>query len=104
MVAGKLELVPRYRQKVRSVPLAIGSPAWIDDPHFSLDYHLRHTAVPAPGSEQQLREMASRVFSQPSTATSRCGSCGSSSGSKVAAGRCCRRSTTAWSTASPLPI
>ncbi len=64
MVAGKLELVPRYRQKVRSVPLAISSPAWIDDPHFKLDYHLRHTAVPAPGSEQQLREMASRVFSQ----------------------------------------
>ena len=64
MVAGKLELVPRYRQKVRFVPLAISSPAWIDDPHFSLDYHLRHTAVPAPGSEQQLREMASRVFSQ----------------------------------------
>jgi len=64
MVAGKLELVPRYRQKVRFVPLAISSPAWIDDPHFSLDYHLRHTALPAPGSEQQLREMASRVFSQ----------------------------------------
>jgi diacylglycerol O-acyltransferase len=64
MVAGKLELVPRYRQKVRNVALAISSPAWIDDPHFSLDYHLRHTAVPAPGSEQQLREMASRVFSQ----------------------------------------
>src|SRR5271168_1703630 len=64
MVAGKLDLVPRYRQKVRNVALAISSPAWIDDPHFSLDYHLRHTAVPAPGSEQQLREMASRVFSQ----------------------------------------
>ena len=64
MVAGKLELVPRYRQKVRNVALAISSPAWIDDPHFSLDYHLRHTAVPAPGSEQQLRDMASRVFSQ----------------------------------------
>ena len=64
MVAGKLELVPRYRQKVRFVPLAAGSPVWVDDPHFSLDYHLRHTAVPAPGTEQQLRSMASRVFSQ----------------------------------------
>jgi len=64
MVAGKLELVPRYRQKVRFVPLAVGSPAWIDDPHFSLDYHLRHTAVPSPGSEAQLRQMAARVFSQ----------------------------------------
>src|SRR5271154_5433414 len=64
MVAGKLELVPRYRQKVRFVPLAFGPPAWIDDPHFSLDYHLRHTAIPAPGTEQQLREMAARIFSQ----------------------------------------
>jgi diacylglycerol O-acyltransferase len=64
MVAGKLDLVPRYRQKVRFVPLAAGTPAWIDDPYFSLDYHLRHTAMPAPGSEQQLRQMAARVFSQ----------------------------------------
>jgi WS/DGAT/MGAT family acyltransferase len=64
MVAGKLDLVPRYRQRVRSVPLAAGTPAWVDDRHFSLDYHLRHTAVPRPGSDQQLREMASRVFSQ----------------------------------------
>ncbi len=64
MVAGKLALVPRYRQKVRFVPLAAGSPVWVDDPHFSLDYHIRHTAVPAPGTEQQLRQMASRVFSQ----------------------------------------
>ena len=64
MVDGKLSLVPRYRQKVRFVPLAIGSPAWIEDPHFSLDYHIRHTAIPAPGSEAQLRQMAGRVFSQ----------------------------------------
>jgi diacylglycerol O-acyltransferase / wax synthase len=64
MVAGKLPLVPRYRQKVHSVPLAAGSPTWIDDPHFSLGYHLRHTAVPAPGDEDQLRQMAARVFSQ----------------------------------------
>jgi diacylglycerol O-acyltransferase / wax synthase len=64
MVAGKLDLVPRYRQKVRFVPLAVGSPVWIDDPHFSLDYHLRHTAIPAPGTEAQLRALASRVFSQ----------------------------------------
>jgi len=64
MVAGKLGLVPRYRQKVRFVPLAAGPPVWIDDPHFSLDYHLRHTAIPKPGSEEQLRQMAARIFSQ----------------------------------------
>jgi diacylglycerol O-acyltransferase len=64
MVAGKLDLVPRYRQKVRFMPLGAGTPAWVDDPHFSLDYHVRHTAVPRPGSEQQLRQMAARIFSQ----------------------------------------
>jgi diacylglycerol O-acyltransferase len=64
MVAGKLGLVPRYRQKIRFVPLAAGPPVWIEDPHFSLDYHLRHTAIPAPGSEEQLRQMAARIFSQ----------------------------------------
>ena len=63
MVAGKLGLVPRYRQKVRFVPLAAGPPIWVDDPHFSLDYHLRHTAIPAPGGELELRQMAARVFS-----------------------------------------
>jgi diacylglycerol O-acyltransferase / wax synthase len=64
MVASKLAIVPRYRQKVRFVPLGAGSPVWIDDPHFSLDYHLRHSALPAPGEELQLREMAARIFSQ----------------------------------------
>jgi diacylglycerol O-acyltransferase len=64
MVAGKLEIVPRYRQKVRFVPLGAGPPVWIEDPHFSLEYHLRHTALPEPGSEEQLRQMAARVFSQ----------------------------------------
>jgi WS/DGAT/MGAT family acyltransferase len=64
MVAGKLDMVPRYRQKVRFMPLGAGTPAWVEDPHFSLDYHVRHTAVPAPGSEEQLRQMAARVFSQ----------------------------------------
>jgi WS/DGAT/MGAT family acyltransferase len=64
MVAGKLGIVPRYRQKVRFVPLAAGAPVWVDDPHFSLDYHVRHSALPAPGSDEQLRNMAARVFSQ----------------------------------------
>ncbi|HXD56112.1 MAG TPA: wax ester/triacylglycerol synthase family O-acyltransferase [Solirubrobacteraceae bacterium] len=64
MVAGKLDLVPRYRQKVRFMPLGAGAPAWVEDPHFSLDYHVRHTAIPKPGSEEQLRNMAARIFSQ----------------------------------------
>lgn len=64
MVAGKLPLVPRYRQKVRFVPLELGRPVWVDDPHFNLEYHVRHTALPAPGSDQQLRNLVGRIMSQ----------------------------------------
>jgi diacylglycerol O-acyltransferase len=64
MVEGKLHLTPRYRQKVRFVPLGLGEPVWVDDPHFNIDYHLRHSAVPSPGGEKQLRATAARVFSQ----------------------------------------
>jgi diacylglycerol O-acyltransferase / wax synthase len=63
-VEGKLPRVPRYRQKVRFVPFGVSEPVWVDDPYFDLAYHLRHTAVPSPGSETQLRTMAARVFSQ----------------------------------------
>jgi WS/DGAT/MGAT family acyltransferase len=64
MVAGKLPLVPRYRQRVQVVPLNLGRPVWTDDPHFRLDYHLRHTALPSPGANEQLRNLASRIMSQ----------------------------------------
>ena len=64
MVAGKLGLVPRYRQKVRFVPLGLGRPVWVDDPHFQLSYHLRHSALPAPGDDAQLRRTAARIFAQ----------------------------------------
>ena len=64
MVAGKLPAVPRYRQKVRFVPLQLGRPVWVDDPHFNLGYHLRHTALAAPGRDQELRNLVGRVMSQ----------------------------------------
>src|SRR6201981_3184128 len=64
MVLGKLDAVPRYRQKVRFVPLALGRPVWVDDPHFNLGYHLRHSALPAPGTEEVLRRTAARIFAQ----------------------------------------
>jgi diacylglycerol O-acyltransferase len=60
----KLPLVPRYRQRVREVPLRLGRPVWVDDPHFRLSYHLRHTALPHPGSDRQLRDLVSRLMSQ----------------------------------------
>jgi diacylglycerol O-acyltransferase len=64
MVEAKLDLVPRYRQKVRSVPFELGRPVWVDDPHFNIEYHLRHTALPAPGGETELRKLVGRVMAQ----------------------------------------
>ena len=63
-VASRLHLVPRFRQKLRFVPFGQGRPVWVDDPHLNLDYHIRHTSLPAPGSEEQLRILAARIFSQ----------------------------------------
>ena len=60
----RLHLVPRYRHKLAFTPLDSGRPVWIDDPSFSLDYHVRHTALPAPGEWDQLCELTARIFSQ----------------------------------------
>jgi len=60
----RLGLVPRYRQRLAFVPFGQGRPRWVDDPHLNLRYHVRSTALPAPGSEQQLKDLAGRVFSQ----------------------------------------
>jgi diacylglycerol O-acyltransferase / wax synthase len=60
----RLHLVPRYRQKLAFPRFEMGRPFWIDDPNFNLDYHVRHTALPAPGSEEQLRQLVGRIFSQ----------------------------------------
>ncbi|GAA2090013.1 WS/DGAT/MGAT family O-acyltransferase [Actinomadura alba] len=64
MILGKLARVPRYRQRVRTVPLNVGRPVWVDDPHFQILYHVRHTAVPAPGGAEELRNLAGRVLAQ----------------------------------------
>jgi diacylglycerol O-acyltransferase len=63
-IASQLPLVPRYRQKVRFVPLALGRPVWVDDPHFNLDYHVRRTGLPSPGGDPELRNLVGRVMSQ----------------------------------------
>lgn len=64
MIAGKLPLVPRYRQRVREIPFELGRPVWVDDPHFSLDYHVRRTALPKPGGREELRSLVGRVMAQ----------------------------------------
>jgi WS/DGAT/MGAT family acyltransferase len=61
----RLHLVPRYRQRLAFVPFNQGRPVWVDDPHFKPTYHVRHTALPRPGGEEQLKRLAGRVFSQP---------------------------------------
>lgn len=63
-IRGRLHLVPRYRQRVADAPLKLGRQRWIDDPRFNLEYHVRHTALPAPGGREQLQRLAARIFSQ----------------------------------------
>jgi len=63
-IESRLGLVPRYRQRLAEVPLAQARPRWVDDQRFDLRYHVRHTALPAPGSEYELQVLAGRVFSQ----------------------------------------
>jgi hypothetical protein len=64
LIRSKLHLVPRYRQTIRFVPLDLGRPLWMDDPHFNIEYHIRHTSLPRPGSDDQLRTFVGRVMSQ----------------------------------------
>jgi diacylglycerol O-acyltransferase / wax synthase len=63
-LAGRLPLVPRYRQKLRTVPFRLGPPVWVDDPDFDLRYHVRQTALPAPGGDEQLSLLMARVMTQ----------------------------------------
>jgi WS/DGAT/MGAT family acyltransferase len=64
-IEARMHLVPRYRQKLAHVPYGQGRPVWVDDPHFNARYHLRHSALPAPGSDEQLRNLAGRLFALP---------------------------------------
>ncbi len=63
-VESKLRYIPRYRQRLDWVPFD-RRPVWIDDEHFSIDYHLRHSSLPRPGTETQLKQLAGRIVSAP---------------------------------------
>lgn len=63
LVGAGLHRTPRFRQRIERVPL-IGHPVWVDDAHFNLAYHVRHTALPAPGDERQLKRLVGRLMSQ----------------------------------------
>jgi len=63
-VEARLHLVPRYRQRLAFVPFAQGRPVWVDDPHFNTRYHVQQHALPPPGSDEQLKHLTGRAFSQ----------------------------------------
>ena len=65
LIDSKLHLIPRYRQRVRTVPFELGRPVWIDDPHFDIDYHVRRTALPAPGDDAAFCTLMGRLMSHP---------------------------------------
>jgi WS/DGAT/MGAT family acyltransferase len=64
VIVSRLHLIPRYRQRLAFVPFNQGRPVWVDDPHFNPHFHVRHTGLPHPGGEDQLKRLAGRVFSQ----------------------------------------
>src|SRR3954452_7187520 len=64
-IESRLALVPRFRQRVQATPLQLTNPVWADDTGFDLEWHVRHTALPRPGSTTQLRELVGRVMSAP---------------------------------------
>lgn len=64
LIGQRLGLVPRYRQKVREVPGRLGLPVWVDDPEFDLAYHVRRSALAAPGTEEVLHELVGRLLSR----------------------------------------
>ncbi len=63
-VRGRLGKVPRFRQRLVTPPLEAGRPLWADDVNFNLTYHIRHSALPEPGGEDELKRLVGRVFSQ----------------------------------------
>lgn len=63
-ISSRLDLAPRYRQRLAPVPYGQGRPCWVDDVHFNIHYHVRHTALPAPGGERELQDLCARLLSQ----------------------------------------
>lgn len=64
LVSDRISFVPRYRQRLVEVPGGLANPVWVDDDHFDLDYHVRRSALPRPGNDEQLRELVSRIVSR----------------------------------------
>jgi diacylglycerol O-acyltransferase / wax synthase len=65
LVSARIAGVPRYRQKVRTVPAHLANPVWVDDEDFDVTYHVRRSALPRPGTDQQLLDLVARVQVRP---------------------------------------
>jgi diacylglycerol O-acyltransferase / wax synthase len=65
LIRKRIAFVPRYRQRVKWVPGGIASPVWIDDVNFDVSYHVRRSALPSPGTQDQLRELVGRIMARP---------------------------------------
>jgi len=65
LIKRRIAFVPRYRQRIRWVPGRIASPIWVDDENFDVTYHVRRSALPKPGTDAQLRDLAARIMSRP---------------------------------------
>ncbi|MBF6211018.1 wax ester/triacylglycerol synthase family O-acyltransferase [Nocardia puris] len=65
LVESRLSLVPRYRRKVREIPFALGRPVWVEDSRFDITYHIRRSALPKPGTDDQLHDLVARLASRP---------------------------------------
>src|SRR6476661_3433086 len=65
LIEDRISFVPRYRQRLQAVPGRLANPVWVDDEHFDLHYHVRRSALPRPGTLDQLRELVARIISRP---------------------------------------
>jgi diacylglycerol O-acyltransferase / wax synthase len=70
LVESRLSLVPRYRRKVREIPFGLGRPVWVDDSAFDITYHIRRSALPGPGTGEQLHDLVARLASRTAGARS----------------------------------
>jgi WS/DGAT/MGAT family acyltransferase len=65
LIKQRIPYVPRYRQRIRDVPFGVARPVWVDDERFDVTYHVRRSALPKPGSRDQLNELVARLMSRP---------------------------------------
>ena len=98
LVQSRLPLLPRFRRRLMNVPYDQGRPIWIDDDNFDIAYHVRLTALPKPGSWEQLVALTTRVQENLLDRGGPSGSCGSSRDSKTATSVSSRRRITRSST------